>query len=150
MTALEPRSPVPPSVRSPRDWLIALAQSVGATALGLLVFLISFGTLLAEFSDRPPAGLVGMYAVAALIGAVATVLSGPLRFLPAGRRHTAAHLLLAATAGVSIWSIPAAALALYRLGVRRRAVLDVAAILLVAGTSMLALSIDARIRGAAP
>src|SRR5699024_9767079 len=73
-----------------------------------------------------------------------------LRFVPPGRLHTAAHLLLAASVGLSIWAVPAAALALYRLGVRRRAVLDVAAILLVAGTSMLALSIDARIRDAAP
>src|SRR5699024_7667328 len=84
------------------------------------------------------------------IGVLATVSSGPLRFVPPGRLHTAAHLLLAASVGLSIWAVPAAALALYRLGVRRRAVLDVAAILLVAGTSMLALSIDARIRDAAP
>src|SRR5699024_2699029 len=70
--------------------------------------------------------------------------------LPPGRRHTAAHVMLAATVGLSIWAVLAAALALYRLGVRRRAMLDVAAILLVAGTSMFALSIDARIRGAAP
>src|SRR5699024_4135205 len=66
------------------------------------------------------------------------------------RCPAAAHLLLACAVGLSIWAMPAAALALYRLGVRRRAVLDVAAILLVAGTSMLAMSIDSRIRGAAP
>ena len=150
MTALEPRIPTPPSVRSARQWLIALAQSAVGTALGLLLFLIGFGTLLEEFSGQPPAGLVGMYGVDALIGVLATVSSGPLRFVPPGRLHTAAHLLLAASVGLSIWAVPAAALALYRLGVRRRAVLDVAAILLVAGTSMLALSIDARIRDAAP
>ena len=60
------------------------------------------------------------------------------------------HLLLAATVGLSSWALPAAALALYRIGVRRRTVLDVAAVLLVAGTSMMAMNIDARIRGAAP
>src|SRR5699024_1460708 len=150
MTALEPRIPTPPSVRSARQWLIALAQSAVGAALGLLLFLIGFGPLLEEFSGQPPAGLVGMYGVDALIGVLATVSSGPLRFVPPGRLHTAAHLLLAASVGLSIWAVPAAALALYRLGVRRRAVLDVAAILLVAGTSMLALSIDARIRDAAP
>src|SRR5699024_7199858 len=150
MTALEPRIPTPPCVRSTRQWLIALAHSALGTALGLLLLLISFGALLAEFSDQPPAGLVGMYGVDALIGVLATVLSGPLRFLPPGRLHTAAHLLLAAAVGLSIWAMPASALALYRLGVRRRAVLDVAAILLVASTSMLAMSIDSRIRGAAP
>src|SRR5699024_8880343 len=107
MTVLEPRIPVPPSVRSPRQWLIALAQSAVGTALGMLMFLVSFGSLLAEFSDQPPAGLVGMYGVDALIGVLATVLSGPLRFLPPGRLHAAAHLLLAAAVGLSIWAMPA-------------------------------------------
>src|SRR5699024_4135204 len=125
MTALEPRIPTPPCVRSTRQWLIALAHSALGTALGLLLLLISFGALLAEFSDQPPAGLVGMYGVDALIGVLATVLSGPLRFLPPGRLHTAAHLLLAAAVGLSLWAMPAAALALSRLGVRRTAVLDV-------------------------
>ncbi|ATG50336.1 hypothetical protein CFK38_01455 [Brachybacterium vulturis] len=150
MTVTAPRSPAPPSVRSPRQWAIALAQSLVGTALGLLVLLIGFGALLVEFSDEPPAGLVGLYAVDALVGAVATLLVGPLRFLRPGRLHTAAHLLLAAAAGLSSWSLPAAALALHRIGVRRRITLDVAAILLVAGTSMVSLSIDARIRGEAP
>ncbi|WP_394216082.1 sensor histidine kinase [Brachybacterium vulturis] len=150
MTVIAPRSPAPPSVRSPRQWAIALAQSLVGTALGLLVFLILFGALLVEFSDQPPAGLVGLYLVDALVGAVATLLIGPLRFLRPGRLHTAAHLLLAAAAGHSSWSLPAAALALYRIGVRRRTTLDVAAILLVAGTSMASLSLDARIREEAP
>lgn len=150
MTVLVPRSPAPPSVRSPRQWAIALAQSLVGTALGLLMVLISFGLLLEEFSDQPPEGLVGMYVLDALIGAIATLLIGPLRFLRPGWLHTAVHLLLAATVGLSLWALPAAALALYRIGVRRRTVLDVAAVLLVAGTSMMAMNIDARIRGAAP
>ncbi|MDN5898759.1 MAG: histidine kinase [Brachybacterium sp.] len=150
MTVSAPRSPAPPSVRSPRQWAIALAQSLVGTALGLLVFLISFGVLLTEFSDHPPEGLVGLYAVDALVGAVATLLIGPLRFLRPGRLHTAAHLLLAAAVGLSSWALPAAALALYRIGVRRRMLLDVAVILLVAGTSIASMSVDARIRGEAP
>ncbi|MGO1409748.1 MAG: sensor histidine kinase [Brachybacterium sp.] len=150
MTVLVPRSPAPPSVRQPRQWAIALAQSLVSTALGLLVVLISFGLLLEEFSDQPPDGLVGMYVIDALIGVIATLAIGPLRFLRPGRLHTAAHLLLAATVGLSSWALPAAALALYRIGVRRRTVLDIAAILLVAGTSMTAMSLDSRIRGAAP
>ncbi|MGO1482172.1 MAG: histidine kinase [Brachybacterium sp.] len=150
MTVLAPRSPAPPSVRSPRQWAIALAQSLVGTALGLLILLISFGSLLVEFSDQPPAGLVGMFVVDALIGVVATLLVGPLRFLPPGRLHTGAHLLLAAAVGLSTWSLPAAVLALYRIGVRRRTVLDVAAILLVAGTSLASMSLDSRFRGAAP
>ncbi|ASK65990.1 hypothetical protein CFK39_09330 [Brachybacterium avium] len=150
MTLISPRSPAPPSVRSPRQWAIAIAQSLVGTALGLLVFLIGFGVLLTEFSDHPPEGLVGLFALDALVGAVATLVIGPLRFLPPGRLHTAAHLLLAASVGLSSWSLSAAALALYRIGVRRRALLDVAVILLVAGTSMASLSVDARIRGETP
>src|SRR5699024_1100718 len=68
MPALAPRIPTAPSVRSARQWLIALAQSAVGAALGLLLFLIGFGTLLEEFSGQPPAGLVGMYGVDALIG----------------------------------------------------------------------------------
>ncbi|MGO1226021.1 MULTISPECIES: sensor histidine kinase [unclassified Brachybacterium] len=135
-----------PSVRSPHQWAIAVVQSLVGTALGLLLFLISFGSLLMEFSDQPPGGLVALYAVDALVGIVATLAIGPLRFLRPGRLHSAAHLLLAASVGLSVWSMPAAALALYRIGLRRRTVLDVGTILLVAGTSLTALSLDARLR----
>ncbi|MGO1258780.1 MAG: hypothetical protein ACTMII_07505, partial [Brachybacterium sp.] len=57
-----------PSVRSPHQWAIAVVQSLVGTALGLLLFLISFGSLLMEFSDQPPGGLVALYAVDALVG----------------------------------------------------------------------------------
>lgn len=150
MTLPVPRSSAPPSVRSPHQWAIALAQSLVSTALGLLVFLISFGTLLVEFSDQPPEGLVALYVLDALVGVAATSAVGPLRFLRPGRLHSAAHLLLAAAVGLSVWSMPAAALALYRIGVRRRTVLDVGVILLVAGTSLATLSVDARLRGDEP
>ena len=150
MTALVPRSPAPPSVRSRGQWAIALAQSLGSAGVGMLLVLIGFGALLIEFSDQPPLGLVGMYIADALIGVGASSLIGPLRFLRPGRLHTAAHLLLAAAVGLSTWAMPAAALALYRIGLRRRTVLDVAVILLVAGTSMTALSLDSRFRGAEP
>ena len=150
MTTLVPRSPAPPSVRSRGQWAIALAQSLASTVVGMLMVLIGFGALLVEFSDQPPPGLVGMYVLDALIGVGASLLIGPLRFLPPGRIHTAAHLALAAAVGLSTGAVAAAALALYRIGVRRRTVLDVAAILLVAGTSMTALSLDARFRDAAP
>src|SRR5699024_11452295 len=56
MTALEPRIPTPPCVRSTRQWLIALAQSAVSTALGLLLFLISFVALLAESPHQPRPG----------------------------------------------------------------------------------------------
>ena len=150
MTRLVPRAPAPPSVRSRGQWVIALAQSLVSAALGLLVILISFGTLLTEFSDQPPQGLVGMYVLDALIGVGATLLIGPLRFLPPGRVHSALHLLIAASVGLSSWAAPAAGIALYRIGLRRRTVLDVAVILLVAGTSMTAMSLDSRFRRAEP
>lgn len=150
MTVPAPRSPAMPSVRSARQWAIALAQSVLATALGLLLILISFGALLEEFSDQPPEGLVAMYALDLLLGLAATLVIGPLRFLPPGRLHSAVHLLLAAAAGLSVWAAPAAAIALYRIGLRGRTVLDVGVALLVTGTSMTALSIEARFRDEEP
>ena len=150
MTLAVPRSPAPPSVRSPRQWAIALAQSLLATALGLLMLLVSFGSVLVEFSDQPPESMVALFVLDALIGLGATVLIGPLRFLPPGRPHSAAHLLIAASVGASTWAMPAAALALYRIGVRRRTVLDVGALFLVAGTSLTLMTIDSRIRGEEP
>ena len=150
MTTLAPRAPAPPSVRSRGQWVIALAQSLVSAALGMLVILISFGTLLTEFADQPPPALVGMYLLDALIGVGATLLIGPLRFLPPGRVHSALHLLIAASVGLSSWAAPAAGIALYRIGLRRRTVLDVAVILLVAGTSMTAMSLDSRFRRAEP
>ncbi|WP_299301114.1 sensor histidine kinase [uncultured Brachybacterium sp.] len=150
MTLPVTRASAAPSVRSPHQWAIAVAQSLLGTALGLLLFLISFGSVLVEFDDQPPGGLVALFALDALVGVIATMAIGPLRFLRPGRLHSAAHLLLAAAVGLSVWSMPAAALALYRIGLRRRTVLDIGAVLLVAGTSMATLSIDGRLRGAEP
>lgn len=150
MTLTAPSPSAPPSVRSPHQWAIAVAQSLLGTALGLLLFLISFGSVLVEFDDQPPGGLVALYALDALVGVIATMAIGPLRFLRPGRLHSTAHLLLAAAVGLSVWSMPAAALALYRIGLRRRTVLDIGAVLLVAGTSMATLSIDGRLRGDEP
>lgn len=150
MTVTVPAPPSPPAVSSARQWGVAVAQGLVATALGLLFFLIAFGSLLVEFDDDPPAGLMALFGIDLLVGALCTLAIGPLRFLPAGRRHSAVHLLMAAAAGISIWSLPAAAIALYRLGLRRRAVLDVGAIMLVAGASMGLLTLDARIRGDEP
>lgn len=150
MTFLVPPASFAPSVRSPRQWAIAVAQSLLGTALGLLMFLISFGSVLVEFADQPPGGLVALYVLDALVGVAATLAVGPLRFLRPGRLHSAAHLLLAAAVGLSVWSMPAAALALYRIGVRRRTVLEVGAVLLVAGVLLATLSLDARLRGDEP
>ncbi|GAA4521136.1 histidine kinase [Brachybacterium paraconglomeratum] len=140
------RSSAVPSVRSAHQWAIAVAQSLVGAGVGMLLFLISFGAVLVEFADQPPAGLVALYVLDALVGIVATLAIGPLRFLRPGRLHSAAHLLLAGAVGLSVWAMPAAALALYRIGLRRRTVLDVGTILLVAGTSLTALSLDARLR----
>lgn len=145
-----PSSPAAPSVRSARQWVLAIVLSLGCTALGVLFFLISFGTLLVEFSDEPPPMLVAMYGADALVGVICTLAIGPLRFVPAGRWHSATHLPLAAAVGVSVFSMPAAAIALYRLGLRRQLVLSFASLLLVAGMSMIALTLDARIRAEEP
>ncbi|MGP5006724.1 sensor histidine kinase [Brachybacterium tyrofermentans] len=150
MTVTAPPAPVAPSVRSVRQWAIAVTQSLGCTALGFLFFLINFGMLLEEFSDSPPEGLLAMYGVDALVGVAATLVIGPLRFVPPGRWHSVVHLLVAAAAGISGWAWVAAAIGLYRLGVRRRLLLDGVAVLLVAGMSLTAMVLDARTRGIEP
>ncbi|ATG56113.1 hypothetical protein CFK41_16000 [Brachybacterium ginsengisoli] len=145
-----PFSAAAPSVRSLRHWGIAAAQSLLAAGTGLLMFLVAFGMLLEEFADHPPQGLMALAAVDALLGATASLAVGPLRFLPPGRLHSAAHLLLAAMAGFSVWAAPAAGIALYRIGLRRRAVLGLGAVLLVTGSSLAQLSADTRFRGEEP
>ena len=147
MTSTAQTPAAAPSVRSLRHWAIALGQTLVSTALGLLLFLISFGMLLEEFSDDPPSGLIAMYSVDAPVGLIATLVIGPLRFVPPGRWHSLVHLLVAGVSGLSIWGLPATAIALYRLGLRRRLVLDVAAVVLVSVVSLVSLLLDSRIRG---
>lgn len=147
MTVTAPTVSAPPSVRSLREWLIALAQSLGGCGLGLLIFLIVFGSLLMEFDDDPPGALVALSAADALLGALVTLVIGPLRFLRPGRLHSVLHLTVAMAAGLSTFALVASAIALYRLGTRRRPWLDGLAILLVTVASLLTLGIDASVRG---
>ncbi|MGY5766517.1 sensor histidine kinase [Brachybacterium sp. DNPG3] len=138
-----------PSLRSARAWAIALGQTLLCLLLGLLTFLISFGMEL-EVNPEPAPALLTMFGLDALVGIAVSLAVGPLRFTRAGRVHSAVHLVIAMAAGMSTWSLPAAAVALYRLGLRRRMVLDIGALLLVGGMSMTTLTIDAEIRGDSP
>lgn len=147
MTRTAPTTAAPPSARSLRQWAIAATQSLVSLALGLVMLLIVFGVVLTEFDDDPPGGLVAMYGVDAVLGILATMVIGPLRFLRPGTLHTVAHLLMAATAGFSTWSLPAAAIALYRLGSRRRVWLDVAAVVLITTTSTVTVLVDTALSG---
>ncbi|MEY8654688.1 sensor histidine kinase [Brachybacterium paraconglomeratum] len=142
-----PLEPGTPSWRSLRGWVIAALQTLLCLGLGCLMFLMVLGELLFEFDDAPPEGLVAMVAVDALIGVAATVVIGPLRLLRPGRLHATVHLLITTVAGLSVWSVPAAAIALYRLGLRRRLGLDVAAVVLLGVTAMAWLTLDMRLRG---
>lgn len=139
-----------PRLRSPRQWALAAGQTAVCMALGLLLILISFGMELEAYAEDPPPALATLYALDALIGITASIAVGPLRFVRPGRAHSATHLLLAMLAGCSVWAMPASAIALYRLGLRRRLVLDAGALLLVGGMSMTVLTIDAHIRGEGP
>ena len=143
------RPPGPPSVRSGRDWMIAIAQSTASVILGGVVLLVSFGSLVTEFDDQPPVGLVLVVLLDAVVGIGATLAIGPLRFLRPGRLHTAVHLPLAALAGFSSWAIPAAGIALYRLGTRRRLAVDVSTLLAVTMVTAAALALDSRLRAEA-
>ncbi|MDV3297083.1 MAG: histidine kinase [Brachybacterium paraconglomeratum] len=142
-----PLEPGTPSWRSVRGWVIAALQTLLCLGLGCLMFLVVLGELLFEFDDAPPEGLLAMVAVDALIGVAATVVIGPLRLLRPGRLHATAHLLITTVAGLSVWSVPAAAIALYRLGLRRRLGLDVAAVVLLGVAAMAWLTLDMRLRG---
>jgi len=142
-----PLEPGTPSWRSVRGWVIAALQTLLCLGLGCLMFVVVLGELLFEFDDAPPEGLLAMVAVDALIGVAATVVIGPLRLLRPGRLHATAHLLITTVAGLSVWSVPAAAIALYRLGLRRRLGLDVAAVALLGVTAMAWLTLDMRLRG---
>ncbi|MCZ4325411.1 histidine kinase [Brachybacterium paraconglomeratum] len=142
-----PLEPGTPSWRSVRGWVIAALQTLLCLGLGCLMFVVVLGELLFEFDDAPPEGLLAMVAVDALIGVAATVVIGPLRLLRPGRLHATAHLLITTVAGLSVWSVPAAAIALYRLGLRRRLGLDVAAVVLLGVAAMAWLTLDMRLRG---
>lgn len=142
-----PPGPETPSWRSLRGWAIAAAQTLLCLGLGCLIFLVVLGDLLFEFDDAPPQGLLAMSAVDALVGIVVTTAIGPLRLLRPGRLHTATHLLITAAAGLSVWSVPAAGIALYRIGLRRRLVLDIAAPLLLGTVAASWLALDGHLRG---
>lgn len=142
-----PPEPAAPSWRSLRAWAIAAVQILLCLGLGGLVFLVVLGDLLVEFDDAPPRGLLAMSAVDAVVGIGASLAIGPLRFLRPGPLHTTVHLLLTAVAGLSVWSVPAAAIALYRLGLRRRLVLDVTAAALLAAVATSWLALDMHLRG---
>ncbi|RCS83541.1 sensor histidine kinase [Brachybacterium alimentarium] len=147
MTPTAPTLLAPPPVRSLRQWAIAIGQSVGSGLLGLFIFLVVFGFVLEEFHDDPPAGLLILTGLDALVGIAASLAIGPLRFLRAGRLHSVVHLLITAAAGIGVWSVPAAAIALYRIGMRRRPALDVLAFVVLGATSTAILLIDSRVRG---
>ena len=136
-----------PSVRSARAWAIAAGQSLLCLGIGLFIFLVALGDLLLEFDDDPPAGLLTLSGGDALVGLVLSLAIGPLRFQRPGRAQAAVHLVIVAAGGLSAWSLPAAVIALYRIGLHRRLLLDAAALILltavVAGWS----SLDSRLRG---
>ena len=142
-----PPGPGTPPWRSLRGWAIAAAQTLLCLGLGCLIFLVVLGDLLFEFDDAPPQGLLAMSAVDALVGIVVTTAIGPLRLLRPGRLHAAVHLLITAVAGLSVWSVPAAGIALYRIGLRRRLVLDIAAALLLGTVAASWLALDGHLRG---
>lgn len=120
-----------PSVRSPREWGVAAAQSLISLGAGLVIFLVVLGSMLEEFADQPPQGLLLLSGIDALIGIPLTLAIGPLRFLRPGRVWTVLHLLIAALGGISSLALPAAGVALYRLGIRRRLGLDAMALVLL-------------------
>ena len=141
-----PLEPGTPSWRSLRGWVIAALQTLLCLGLGWLIFLVVLGDLLFEFDDAPPQAMLAMMALDALVGIVATLAIGPLRLLRPGRLHATAHLLITTVAGLSVWSIPAAGIALYRIGLRRRLVLDIAAAALLGAVATSWMALDMHLR----
>lgn len=145
-TAPSPPAPTP-DPRRLRPWLVAVAESLGAVLFGTLLLLLSFGTVLAEFADNPPDGLVALHLGDLLIGLLIGVLIGPLRFLAHTRTGTALHLLAVTLSGFSLAGLPAGLIALYRLGRKRRLWLDLCAIALLLAATLGLLSLDSMARG---
>lgn len=121
----------PPRWRSPRAWGIALAESLACLLLGGVIALIAFGVVLETYQEDPPVTALVLAGVDAALGLAATAAIGPLRLLPRGRVAAGLHLAVVLAGGLSSWTLPAAALALLRLGRRRRLVLDLVALALL-------------------
>lgn len=146
MTDLEPR-PAPPSARRGRDWLIAGAQSLVASAVGLLLLLVGFGFVLEQHANDPPAGQVALVGLDVLLGLPIALAIGPMRMLPQGRTRTIVHLVAAAATGLSAWAAPAGLLALYRIGVAQRPMIERLAVGLLALTTLAQLALDSAAGG---
>src|SRR5690625_351679 len=146
MTDLEPR-PAPPSARRGRDWLIAGAQSLVASAVGLLLLLVGFGFVLEQHANDPPAGQVALVGLDVLLGLPIALAIGPMRMLPQGRARTIVHLVAAAATGLSAWAAPAGLLALYRIGVAQRPMIERLAVGLLALTTLAQLALDSAAGG---
>lgn len=146
MTAPAPSAPVTPSVRAPRAWATAGAQTLLSLVVGLFLLLIVFGELLVEFADDPPDALVAMHGLDLVVGLVLSLAIGPLRFVPAGRAQAVLHLVIAAAGGISSFALPASAIALYRLGLRRRLLLDGTALALITLTTTAWENLSMRLR----
>src|SRR5699024_10641284 len=110
MTAPAPSAPVTPSVRAPRAWATAGAQTLLSLVVGLFLLLIVFGELLVEFADDPPDAPVAMHGLDLVVGLVLSLAIGPLRFVPAGRAQAVLHLVIAAAGGISSFALPASAI----------------------------------------
>lgn len=141
MSDLEPL-PGPPSARRGRDWIIAGAQSLAASAIGVLLLLVGFGFVLEQHANDPPAGQVALVSLDALLGLPVALAIGPMRMLRPGRLHTVLHLVAAAATGFSSWAAPAGLLALYRIGVARRPMIERLAVGLLGLTLLAQLALD--------
>ena len=139
-----------PSPGRPRAWLIATGESLGCLATGLFILLITFGMVLTEFDDQPPTALVLLAGVDLLVGALAALVIGPLRFLSATRVGTVLYLVIATLAGFSTCGLPAGLIALHRLGRKRRTGLDLLAVGLLTGATIGLMALDAAARSASP
>src|SRR5690625_7410551 len=106
MNDLEPR-PAPSSARRGRDWLIAGAQSLVASAVGLLLLLIGFGFVLEQHANDPPAGQVALVGLDVLLGLPIALAIGPMRMLPPGRARTIVPLVAASAPGPTRRAAPA-------------------------------------------
>lgn len=146
MPDLEPL-PAPPSARRGRDWLIAGAQSLVASSIGVLLLLVGFGFVLEQHANDPPAGQAALVVLDALLGLPIALAIGPMRMLPPGRAHTVLHLLAAGATGLSAWAAPAGLLALYRIGVAQRPMIERLAMGLLALTTLAQLALDSAAGG---
>ncbi|GAB4095311.1 histidine kinase [Brachybacterium horti] len=138
-----------PSSRSSREWAIAAAQTIVCLVLGIALWFISTGLTLTEYQNAPPLALRTFTLGELVVGLPIALVIGPLRFLRPGRLHTVLHIVLAVVGSAGTLGLPAATLALVRIGRRRQLAPDAVVLALLCALGVALAALDHAMRSTA-